>query len=305
LFSVSEVLAMGTVHRVVVCTDFSAGSDAAVERGLRLAQDHHAALDLLHAFDTGVLGRLGAVFDARRLAGEVPPDVRLREQLKVAAMRLTERSGVEVRPCFGVGDPAAALESHVRMHHPAVAVLAHRAEPDAPGVGGTLMRVLHGVGCPILVVRARADAAGPCAAYRRVLCAVDLREVATRAAATALGLFPRAEHRLVTVVDPRWERALWPQGEAPAEPTPPSLRVEAARRLQALAANLPHSADTQLAAEVRDGVPARVLVEQARAWPADCIVVGRHGQGLLAERWLGSTALDLIHHGARDVLVVS
>lgn len=296
---------MGNLPRVVVCTDFTTGSDAAVERGLRLAQEHHAALDLLHAFDAGMLRRLGAVFDARRLTGDVPPDVRLCEQLTLAAKRLGERSGLAVQPCFGVGEPAAALESHVRQHHPAVAVLAHRADPGTPGVGSTLMRVLRGVSCPILVVRARAEPAGPCAAYQRVLCALDLREVATRAAATALGLFPRAAHRLVTVVDPRWERALWPQGEAAAEVARPPLRDEADRRLQALAAQLPRSADSMLAAEVHDGVPARVLVEQAAAWPADCIVVGRHGQGVLAERWLGSTTLDLIHHGACDVLVVS
>lgn len=296
---------MDSVHRVVVCTDFGAGSDAAVERGLQLAQAHHAVLDLLHAFDTGVLRRLGAVFDPRRLGGDVPPDVTLRERLKATARQLTERSGVQVQPCFGVGEAAAALETHVRAHRPAVAVLAHRADPEAPGVGGTLMDVLRGVSCPVLVVRARVGAARPGVAYQRVLCAVDLREVATRAAAVALGLFPGAEHRLLTVVDPRWERALWPHGEAGAEPAPPSLRDEATRRLEGLAAQLPRGDGARLVTEVRDGVPARVLVEQAAAWPADCIAVGRHGQGLLAERWLGSTTLDLIHHGGRDVLVVS
>lgn len=296
---------MRAVQRVVVCTDFAAGSDAAVERALQLARDHRAVLDLLHAFDTGVLRRLGAVFDPRRLSGEVPPDVTLRERLQAEARQLAERGGVEVQPSFGVGDPASALEGHVRMHGPAVAVLAHRADPEVPGVGGTLMRVLRAVSCPVLVVRARAGAGGPCPAYRRVLSAVDLREVATRAVATALGLFPQAEHRLVTVVDPRWESALWPRGDGPAEPAPPSLRDEAARRLQALAAELPRAEGARLAWQVHDGVPARVLTDQAGAWGADCIAVGRHGQGLLAERWLGSTTLDLIHHGGRDVLVVS
>lgn len=296
---------MGKVHRVVVCTDFTAGSEAALARGLQLAQEHSAVLDLLHAFDTGVLRRLGAVFDARRLSGEVPPDVTRREELKRAARQLVDRTGVDVQPCFGAGDPAAALEAHVRTHHPAVAVLGKRADPDAPGVGSTLMRVLRGVSCPVLIVRARAGSTGPEPAYRRVLCAVDLREVATRAAAAALGLFPRAEHRLLTVVDPRWERALWPSGEAPGTPSPPSIRDEAAQRLDALAAQLSLGGGATPSTEVGDGVRARVLIDRAAAWPADCIVVGRHGQGLLAERWLGSTTLDLIHHGGRDLLVVS
>lgn len=44
---------MGAAHPVVVCTDCTAGPDAAAERGRRLAQGHRAMPDLLHAFDTG------------------------------------------------------------------------------------------------------------------------------------------------------------------------------------------------------------------------------------------------------------
>ena len=43
---------------------------------------------------------------------------------------------------------------------------------------------------------------------------------------------------------------------------------------------------------------------RAAAWPADCMVVGHHGHGRVADALLGSTALDAIHHAACDVLVV-
>lgn len=116
-------------------------------------------------------------------------------------------------------------------------------------------------------------ATGPRTPCHHVSWAVDLREVATRAAVTAVSLFPHAEHRRVTAVDPRRERGLWPQGEA--------------------------------CAEAHDGVPAHVRAEQAPTRPADCIVGGRPGRGLRAEHRLGSTTRDLFRPRGRKMLGVS
>lgn len=293
---------MNAKRRVVVATDFSPGAQHAVQRGVWLAQQHGAALDLLHAHDPGAWRALQAVFDARRLAGEVPDGVAAGKLLAALAESLAATTGLVVTPRSEVGDPARAIESLLAQGDAAAVVIARRADPDTPGVGSTLMRVLRQVPCPVLVVRGSARHA-----YERVLSAVDLREVSQRAAATAADLFPRAEHRLLCVIDPVWERELWrqPAAQETAAADGEGLSAIAAQRMNDLADRLARAGERRVDTEVASGVPVRIVVARASQWPADCVVVGRHGQGLLSEHLLGSTALDLIHHTGGDVLVVS
>lgn len=292
---------MNSIRRVVVATDFSAGSVQAVDRGVLLAKAHGAYLELLHAFDPSAWRALQAIFDAKRLTGEVPSSVLAREQLAALAESLAAKTGLDVTAHNGVGDPAAAIASHVKALKSALVVIARRADPAAPGLGSTLMRVLRSAPCPVLVVRN-----GAAADYERVLSAVDLRDVSWRAASSALDWFPGAEHELLSVIDPAWERELM------RHPAPPgaggaaaeSLRAGAERQLQRLAQDLCLRPGCRVRSEVIEGVPARAIVDRAAAWPAHCVAVGRHGQGALADRFLGSTSLDLLHHAAADVLVV-
>jgi nucleotide-binding universal stress UspA family protein len=124
----------------------------------------------------------------------------------------------------------------------------------------------------------------------------------------ALGMFPKSAHRLLHVIDTAWEQEVR-RGHARAEPVGETLRTlhaRATQRLQALAQELglPPDASAAMDVEVVVAVASRGIVERAAAWPADCVGVGRHGQGLVTETLLGSTALDAIHHAACDVLVV-
>lgn len=299
---------MNAIRRVVVATDFSVGSNMAVDRAVQLAQAHGACLDLLHAHDVGAWHALQAVFDVQRLTGGATDDVALRERLAALAASLAASSGLAVDSHVGVGEPAAVIESHARALHAAVVVIARRDEPDTPGVGGVLLRVLRRAPCPVLVVRF-----GGSRHYERVLSAVDLSDVSRRAAEAAIGLFPTAVHRLLCVIDPAWERQRWrsntaqglDEAQGPSELESQSLQALAQRQLDALAQVLSERPDTRVVAEVVEAVPARAIVGNAVAWPADCVVVGRHGHGALADRLVGGTALDVIHHTTGDVLVVS
>jgi nucleotide-binding universal stress UspA family protein len=300
---VCEVISTKPVRRVVVATDFSSGSMHAVERAALLARAHGACLDLLHAFDANAWNSLRAVFDMKHLAGAAPREAEQRQRLRTLAESLAVRDGLDVESHFGLGVPAAAIEARVRATHAALVVVARRSDPAVAGVGSTLLRVLRQAPCPLLVVRTPAATA-----YQHVLTAVDLNEVSLRAAARAVELFPKATHRLLHVVDTAWEQEVW-RGRAGAEPFDATLRAihaRATRRLQALVQELglPPDACAAVEAEVVDAVASRGIVEHAAAWPADCVVVGRHGQGMVTEALLGSTALDAIHHAACDVLVV-
>jgi nucleotide-binding universal stress UspA family protein len=294
---------MNPVRRVLVATDFSSGSSAAVARAVRVARQHGARLDLLHAFDTGALQALRNLFDLGHLAGEPSAEALLRQRLKAQADELAAREGIAVDSHFGLGTPAAVIEARARSMNAALLVMARRSEPAAPGASATLLRMLRSAPCPVLVTRA-----APVADYGQVLCAVDLREVSRHAAAVSMALFPGALQRLLYVIDPQWEREV--QGSH-GKPGPlgdliASLHDLAQKRLETLASELVASAGTahRVEAAVVEAIPAMGIVQHAATWPADCVVVGRHSHGLVADRLLGSTALDAIHHTGGDVLVV-
>ena len=290
------------VRRVVVACDFSEGSAAAVARGAQVAKAHGARIDLLHAFDLGALRALRGVFDVDRLFAEQPAPLAVKQRLSAMAVELAAASGLEVEACFGAGDPAAVLASHVKATRPAVVLTGRRADPEAPGIGSTVMKLLRSLACPVLVVRGGHP--DPC---RTVLSAVDLRDVSRRAAMAAATLFPAAGHRLISVLDPAWEREVWRTGglQAALGTGIEALRTALTTRLEEIARDMGGRTGSVVATELVEAVPARAIVEHARSVSADCVVVGRHGQGALADHLLGSTTLDVIHHSARDVLVVS
>lgn len=290
------------IRRIIAATDFSPGANAAVERAAQLAHAHGALLELLHAFDSSAWQSLVSVLDMQWLGGGAAPENALRRQLDALAAALAQREGLKVETHFAAGAPATVIAARARSMNAAAVVLARSSDPAALGTSGTLLRLLRHAPCPVLVVRD--DGAKP---YGRVLTAIDLREVSRRAAERALALFPAARHRLLYVVDPQWQHAAQQAGAEQAGGLLATLHGQARQKLEALAAEL--QAQTAgaggLETEVADARPALGIVEQAAAWPADCVVVGRHGQGLVAETLLGSTALDVIHHSGRDVLVVS
>jgi len=296
-------MSMKPIRRVVVATDFSPGSMQAVERAALVARAHGACLDLLHTFDASAWKSLRSVFDMKHLAGAAPREAEQRQRLDTLAESLAAQAGLDVETHFGLGVPAEAITARVKATHAALVVAARRSIPDAAGAGSTLLRVLRSVPCPLLVVRTAAASA-----YERVLTAVELQELSLGAAALAIDLFPKSEHCLLHVIDSAWEHEVW-RGRAGAEAFDATLRAIHGRdtqQLQALVQDLGLPPEVRLQSQVAvvEAIASRGIIERAAAWPADCLVVGHHGHGRVADALLGSTALDAIHHAACDVLVV-
>lgn len=61
--------------------------------------------------------------------------------------------------------------------------------------------------------------------------------------------------------------------------------------------------NVELSSEVLNGPPDREIIEEARKWNADVIVVGSHGRGFWG-RLLGSVSNGVVHHAPCAVLVV-
>lgn len=56
--------------------------------------------------------------------------------------------------------------------------------------------------------------------------------------------------------------------------------------------------------QVERGAPDRVIIEAAKEWRADLIVVGSHGRGFWGRMMLGSISDSVLHHAPCSVLVV-
>lgn len=292
---------MTTFRNIVVGTDFSAGSQAAVERAVQLALAHGASLRLLHAFDVSAWHSLKGVFDAKRFTTDLTPDVRAQHHLNEQAQALAARTGLDVQARFSVGRADSAINSYVSEHGSALVVIGSRAEPALVGLGSTVAKVLRAPAGPVLVVRWAESRP-----YQQVLSAVDLGDASLRAVAFAIRLWPGAHHHLLHALDPARARAVWMDAvsKEPIQELHDKMQAQASDELAQLVQALPKEALHPLSTELLDAAPARAIIERAAALPADCVVVGYGGQGTASERLLGNMAQHVLQHTLRDVLVV-
>ena len=63
------------------------------------------------------------------------------------------------------------------------------------------------------------------------------------------------------------------------------------------------SVEVTVSTEILHGPPDQQIIEKAREWNADIIVVGSHGRGFWG-RLLGSVSNGVVHHAPCSVLVV-
>lgn len=75
----------------------------------------------------------------------------------------------------------------------------------------------------------------------------------------------------------------------------------AANGVKIIEENMPNSVVSK---EVLRGVPEREIVETAKKFHADLIVVGSHGRGFWGRLTLGSVSDAVIHHSPCSVLVI-
>jgi nucleotide-binding universal stress UspA family protein len=140
---------------------------------------------------------------------------------------------------------------------------------------------------------------------RRILCPTDLSEIAPRAFEHALALarFHQAEVELAYVSEPLLPGPVAPATYPPWAILDPAVRGRLGAALEELAAP---AAGTGVRVEtsVREGRVVHEILERARGWPADVIVMGTHGRGGF-ERWvLGSVTEKVLRKAPCPVLTV-
>ncbi|MGH3463158.1 MAG: universal stress protein [Kribbellaceae bacterium] len=137
----------------------------------------------------------------------------------------------------------------------------------------------------------------------RILVAVDDSPAGLAAARTAVGLATRlgAELRFLNVVS---------NGAVTSALGGPGNAQVAERRQLAAAALLHHVAamarDAGAVADTRriEGEPARGVLDEARAWQATLVVIGRSGRRGAGEPYMGRETRHVLEFAEQPVLVV-
>jgi len=137
---------------------------------------------------------------------------------------------------------------------------------------------------------------------KRILIAVDDSEFAARAANVGVELAKslHAELGFVTVYDPSvGPGRMW---GVPADRLA-EMSEHAAERFLATFRE-PAATPSVVPEFVEPGEPAPKIIEVAKDWHADLIVMGSHGRGKVQGLLLGSVSQGVLHHAPCPVLVV-
>ena len=212
------------------------------------------------------------------------------EQITPVAKRL-EEIGIPAEVVVARGDARHLIPFYARKwSSDLVFVRAHvRKDLTHWMVGSVARAVVTSAPCTVQIVRdVEEDHAHTLDSARRVLLATDGSETALRAAeALVRRPWPEgSEFRIVTVEEP-WS----------IRPTSVTGSIESVEQVLA-------SAGLKATAAVLSGNPKEVILEEAKKWNADLIVVGSHGRRGFKRFLLGSVSEAVAMNAHCSVVVV-
>ena len=214
------------------------------------------------------------------------------------------RPGLEVEARLARGRAATVIVDVARdvgVDMVILGAIGHGAFEQAL-LGSVSAEVVDQAHCAVLVART--------ACADRILIGTDGSDVAGAAVefVGASGLFSGAETRVLHAIDlhPSWWLGFTP-GDASFGDEAYMMLVDDARRhgdaVTSGAATLLQAHGLTASTMVHEGPPASVILDEARRWRADLVVIGMRGQGLLKRLLLGSTARTVLHHAGESVLI--
>lgn len=280
------------IGHLLVATDFSAGSDCALDRAGLLPLAPKARITILHV--------LPKTLDPARKAAikkQAWHELERRSQ-RLATALAKRRVDATIKTAIARGKPDTSLAQWARLLKAQLVVVGrHGTRRFRDGLLGTTADrlVRHGV-APVLVV-----AHGAPASYRRPIVAVDTDPGSVAAAKVLLGLLPAGHRRPLAfhVVDLPFEG--WMRTELSRREIG-ELRQRHLNEVAGVLGKAAPGIKWRLAAG--HGDPRVAILAEARRRRADVIAVGTRGRTGLPRLLLGSVAEAVVQRGPCDVLVV-
>lgn len=292
---------MALLKRLLAATDLSAPARHAVERAALVSQETGASLDLLHVANLAPLERL------RQLMLETSEELQQRvlDAARAKLCELVEALLKSYNVSAGTRIVCGSLLTELAKELDAMAadliVCGARGESFMRHLllGSTAERMLSETKCPMLVVKQAAH--GP---YQTLLVPVDFSPSSLRAIGNARAVAPHADIILLHVFEVPFEGYL--RYASVDEDTINHYRViakqEAAQKLLALIKETGLPLNT-VRFIVLHGDPSLRIVEQEQELNCDLIVMGKHGENMLEELFLGSVTKHVLAESQCDVLV--
>ena len=212
-------------------------------------------------------------------------------QITNLAMERLKEVGIPAEVVVTRGNPRVLIPFFARKWtSDLIFVRAHvRKDFEHWMVGSVARAVVTSAPCTVQIVRDQSkDRAHTLDSARRVLLATDGSETSMAAARALAGRpWPEgSEFKIVSVEEPWMIR-----------PTSTTLNVNSAEEVLA-------SAELKATAAVLSGNPKEVILEEARKWNADLIVVGSHGRRGFKRFLLGSVSEAVAMNARCSVVVV-
>ena len=145
-----------TVKRIVVGTDFSDRSDAALDAAISVAVAFQAAVDLVHVVEPGVLATPDSL-GAMALATSSAPIVQQIDEALASRAEKATSAGLVCQTNSLEGDPSRELVRHAEKMKADLIVMGTHGRTGLEHVvlGSVAERVVQHANCPVLVIPLR------------------------------------------------------------------------------------------------------------------------------------------------------
>ncbi|MEO6697433.1 MAG: universal stress protein [Gammaproteobacteria bacterium] len=288
----------------MVATDFSDDASHAARRAAQLATQLSARLTLLHVMSGPTLRALREIFpnpddaetkliaDAQRMLDE------LSSSLGSASLGQIDKTLLTTQVKIGKVLDEILLTC---AQHDLLVLGAHGLNPLRDMLlGTTAARLLRKSMRPVLV--AKQSPKGP---YQRVIVPVNFSPHSVQALKTAMNIAPSADITIIHAFDVPFEGKLWIAGVADEEIHRYRMLAlqQALSKIDDLVGGL-DAAPYRFRHVVAHGDAPRIILDQEQELEADLIVIGKHGQSMVEDLFLGSVTRHVLADSKCDVLVV-
>ena len=277
------------INRILVGTDFSDGSSAALDLALHIAKRHDASITILPVIP--------------ELPVSIPLSLQTQVEENLAAFAArAEGVDVPIETTFGTGQPWETIASSAEEADLVVVGDRGRTACTTRILGGTSDRVVRLCRSPVLVARSSRDATAN--GITTILAATDFSPEATIAIERAVELFDESDDRhliLLHVFEPVVDCVY----DAVATiPYPTEAEVSESRVFLEQLAERYQTRGIEVTTRTALGTAASSIEEEAQRVGADLIALGTHGRSGMARVLLGSVAERVLHHATCPVLTV-
>lgn len=286
--------------KLVLAVDSSVGSEAAADSVGTRPWPADTSIEVVHVLDNSPI--LGSAVIDESTQGE----------MKRRAQELVERIARQVRgkPVLLSGDPKAAISDYAKETGADFVIVGPHEQSGIARflLGSVAKAIVRHAPCSVEVVRGHPPKEPP----RRILLATDGSEMSTLAAqSVAERPWPeRTELRILSVVElalTTFQAALEPPfvNDAAME----LIREEGMRHAQSAVASAEEIVG-KAGLKVTESIsvlvdsPKQIIVDEAKGWGADLIVVGSHGRRGISRFLLGSVSEAVATHAECSVEVI-